>query len=74
MHVFISWNMNGVQHFNKLKTLQKMAGSCQPLFILIQESHSNSECDLDLIRKPIEEVYLVERQLLWKEEGSAHWS
>ena len=24
----ISWNINGVQNFNKLRTLQKMAGSC----------------------------------------------
>ena len=31
----ISWNMNEVQNFNKLRTLQKMVGSCQPLFILI---------------------------------------
>ena len=50
----ISWNMNGVQNFNKLRTLQKMVGSCQPLFILIQESHSDSKCDLDLIKCQID--------------------
>ena len=31
----ISWNMNRVQNFDKLRTLQKIAKSCWPLFILI---------------------------------------
>ena len=46
----ISWNMNGVQNFNKLRTLQKMVESCWSFFILIQESHSDSKCDLNLIK------------------------
>ena len=31
----ISWKMNRIQNFEKLRTLWKMAGSCWPLFILI---------------------------------------
>ena len=60
----ISWNMNGVQNFDKLRTLQKMAGSCWPLFILIQESHSDFECDLDLIRNQL-------RKYIWLKDNSS---
>ena len=56
--------MNGVQNFEKLRTLQKMAGSCQPLFILIQESHSDSECDLDLIKNQL-------RKYIWLRDNSS---
>ena len=59
----ISWNMNGVQNFDKLRTLQKMAGSCWPLFILIQESHSDSECDLDLIKNQL-------KKYIWLRDNS----
>ena len=45
--------MNEVQNFNKLRTLQKMVGSCQPLFILIQKSYVDSECNFDLIRNQL---------------------
>ena len=60
----ISWNMNGIQNFEKLRTLQKMAGSCWPLFILIQESHSDFECDLDLIRNQL-------RKYIWLRDNSS---
>ena len=60
----ISWNINGVQNFNKLRTLQKMAGSCQPLFILIQESHTDSECNLNLIRNQL-------RKYIWLRDNSS---
>ena len=60
----ISWNMNGIQNFEKLRTLRKMAGSCQPLFILIQESHSDFECDLDLIRNQL-------RKYIWLRDNSS---
>ena len=56
--------MNGIQNFEKLRTLWKMAGSCQPLFILIQESHSNSKCDLDLIRNQL-------RKYIWLRDNSS---
>ena len=45
--------MNGVQNFDKLRTFQKMARSCWLLFILIQESHFNSEGNLNLIRNQL---------------------
>ena len=60
----ISWNMNGIQNFEKLRTLQKMAGSCQPLFILIQESHSDFECDLNLIKNQL-------RKYIWLKDNSS---
>ena len=60
----ISWNMNGIQNFEKLRTLWKMAGSCQPLFILIQESHSDFECDLNLIRNQL-------RKYIWLRDNSS---
>ena len=56
--------MNGVQNFDKLRTLQKMAGSCQPLFILIQESHSDSEGNLNLIRNQL-------RKYIWLKDNSS---
>ena len=69
----ISWNMNGVQNFNKLRTLRKMAGSCQSLFILIQESHANSECNLDLIRNQLRKYiwhqFLIKNQ---QKHGQRH--
>ena len=40
-----------------------MAGSCQPLFILIQESHFDFECDLDLIRNQL-------RKYIWLRDNS----
>ena len=60
----IFWNMNGVQNFNKLRILQKMAKSCQPLFILIQESHSDSECDFDFIRNQL-------KKYIWLKDNSS---
>ena len=56
--------MNGIQNFEKLRTLWKMAGSCQPLFILIQESHSDFECDLDLIKNQL-------RKYIWLRDNSS---
>ena len=56
--------MKGIQNFKKLRTLQKMAESCQPLFILIQESHSDFECDLDLIRNQL-------RKYIWLRDNSS---
>ena len=56
--------MNGVQNFDKLRTLWKMAGSCWPLFILIQESHSNSECDFDFIRNQL-------KKYIWLRDNSS---
>ena len=56
--------MNGIQNFEKLKTFWKMAGSCQPLFILIQESHSDFKCDLNLIRNQL-------RKYIWLKDNSS---
>ena len=41
-----------------------MAGSCWPSFILIQESHADSECDLDLIRNQL-------RKYIWLRDNSS---
>ena len=56
--------MNGIQNFEKLRTLWKMAGSCWPLFILIQESHSDFEYDLDLIKNQL-------RKYIWLKDNSS---
>ena len=56
--------MNGVQNFDKLRTLQKMAGSCWPLFILIQESHFDSEGNFNLIRNQL-------RKYIWLKDNSS---
>ena len=60
----ISWNMNEIQNFEKLRIFQKMAESCWLLFILIQESHFDSECDLDLIRNQL-------RKYIWLRDNSS---
>ena len=65
----ISWNMNGVQNFNKLRTFQKMVGSCQPLFILIQESHSDSKGNLDLIRNQLKKYIWLRDNSFEKRRG-----
>ena len=65
----ISWNMNGVQNFDKLRTFQKMAGSCQPLFILIQESHFDFECDFNLIRNQLKKYIWLRDNSFGKRKG-----
>ena len=65
----ISWNMNGIQNLEKLRTLQKMVGSCRPLFILIQESHSNLESDLDLIRNQLRKYVWLRNNFSEKRRG-----
>ena len=61
--------MNGIQNFDKLRTLQKMAGSCWPLFILIQESHSNSEGNCDLIRNQLKKYIWLKNNSSGKRRG-----
>ena len=41
-----------------------MAGSCWPLFILIQESHFNSKCDHDFIRNQL-------KKYIWLRDNSS---
>ena len=65
----ISWNMNGVQNFNKLRILQKMARSCWSLFILIQEFHFNSKGDLNLIRNQLRKYIWLRDNFSGKRRG-----
>ena len=65
----ISWNMNKIQNFNKLRTLQKMAESYQLLFILIQESHFDSKCDLDFIRNQLRKYIWLRNNFSEKRRG-----
>ena len=54
----LSWNINGVHNDEKLNLCCKMAASCCPLFILLQETHVTSEKDLDHLKNCI-------RKYLW---------
>ena len=65
----IFWNMNGVQNFEKLRILWKMAGSCWLFFILIQESHSDSKCDLNLIRNQLKKYIWLRNNSFGKRRG-----
>ena len=43
----LSWNINGVHNDEKLNLCHRIAASCCPLFILLQETHAASEKDLN---------------------------
>ena len=46
----LSWNINSVHNDEKLNLCRRMAASCCPLFILLQETHASSEKDLDHLK------------------------
>ena len=54
----LSWNINGVHNDEKLNLCHRMAASCRPLFILLQETHAASEKDLDHLKNCL-------RKYLW---------
>ena len=54
----LSWNINGVHNDEKLNLCHRMAASCCPLFILLQETHATSEKDLDHLKNCL-------RKYLW---------
>ena len=54
----LSWNINGVHNDEKLNLCHRMAASCHPLFILLQETHVASEKDLKHLKNCI-------RKYLW---------
>ena len=70
----LSWNINGVHNDEKLNLCCRMAASCQPLFILLQETHAASEKDLDHLKKWLRKYLWFKDPLLGMEAGPCHWS
>ena len=54
----LSWNINGVHNDEKLNLCHRMAASCWPLFILLQETHAASEKDFNHLKNCL-------RKYLW---------
>ena len=54
----LSWNINDVHNDEKLNLCHRMAASCHPLFILLQETHATSEKDLNHLKNCL-------RKYLW---------
>ena len=54
----LSWNINGVHNDEKLNLCYRMAASCHPLFILLQETHAASKKDLNHLKNCL-------RKYLW---------
>ena len=62
----LSWNINGVHNDEKLNFCHKMAASCCPLFILLQETHATSEKDLNHLKNCL-------RKYLWFKDLFSEW-
>ena len=62
----LSWNINSVHNDEKLNLCCRMATSCHPLFILLQETHTTSEKDLNYLKNCM-------RKYLWFQNLFLEW-
>ena len=67
----ISWNINGLRDGKKIETLHRMAGNVRPLVILLQETHSPNEGDLDHLRNKLKKYIWYKDEYKGKNRGLA---
>ena len=67
----LSWNINSVHNDEKLNLCHRMAASCHPLFILLQETHAASEKDLDHLKNCLRKYLWFKDPFLEQKQGLA---
>ena len=67
----LSWNINGVHNDEKLNLCCRMAASCHPLFILLQETHAASEKDLNHLKNCLKKYLWFKNLFLKQKQGLA---